>query len=87
LNDCQDASSEFVNGADTPLTQVINQKKKSRRPSLFSASNESGSVRVNRKSDPRKNVVVLNLTPEPMGKIWHLNPSGFGSGSGVHWVL
>jgi hypothetical protein len=47
--------------------------------------------RVDRKPDPQKNIVRLNMTfePAPTGEIWHpnLNPSGFGSGSGAHRVL
>jgi hypothetical protein len=34
--------------------------------------------RVDRKPDPRKNIVGLNLTPKPVGEIWHPNLSGFG---------
>jgi hypothetical protein len=47
--------------------------------------------RVDRKPDPQKNIVRLNMTfePAPTGEIWHpnLNPSGFGSGSGARRVL
>jgi hypothetical protein len=49
------------------------------------------SGRVDRKLDPRKNIVELNLTPEPehAGEIWHPNPNplGFGLGSGARRVL
>jgi hypothetical protein len=36
--------------------------------------------RVDRKSDPRKNIVGLNLTPElaPTGEIWHPKPEPVG---------
>jgi hypothetical protein len=46
--------------------------------------------RVDRKPDPQKNKVRLNLThePAPAGENWNLNqnPSGFGSGSGARRV-
>jgi hypothetical protein len=56
---------------------------------LLRDGNASGSGQVDRKPDPRKNIVRLNLIPESelAGEIWHANPSGFGSGSGVRRVL
>jgi hypothetical protein len=44
---------------------------------------------VDRKHDIRKNVVEMNLTPEPAptGEIWHLNPSGLRSSSGGYRVV
>jgi hypothetical protein len=57
----------------------------------FRDGNGSGSGWVDRKPDPQKNVVGLNLTPKttPTGQIWHpnLNPTSFRSGSGARRVL